>query len=326
MLLNYITWDVDPILIHFGDGGIRWYGLLWAIGLYICWQVNERMYKHENCPAEWADQLFFWMAAGVIIGARLGHCWFYEWHDVTNPALAGYCEYMRISTEPWHLFGWEFAYRNPYIEHPLMLLKIWEGGLSSHGGAIGLITAAVLLNKYKFSRYPQFGTSWLWILDRLCVGVCFTAMLIRLGNLMNSEIYGGPTDLPWGFIFVRDGQTVPCHPTQIYEILYCFVALCVTWPLYWHTDARRREGLLLGIFFEIVFVTRFLLEFIKNDQEAFEAGHVFNMGQLLSIPFILLGLYLIIRAYRRPLSPVVDQQPESLEEKYRETKDKGKKR
>ena len=125
MILDFITWNVDPILIHFGDGGIRWYGLLWAIGLYICWAVNERMYKHENCPAEWADQMFFWMAAGVIIGARLGHCWFYEWHDVTLPGIENYCRYMRISTQPWYLFGWEMVYRNPYIEHPLMLLKIW---------------------------------------------------------------------------------------------------------------------------------------------------------------------------------------------------------
>ena len=188
--------------------------------------------------------------------------------------------------------------------------------MASHGGAIGLITAAILLNKYKFSRYPQFQTSWIWILDRLCVGVCFTAFLIRLGNLMNSEIYGGPTDLPWGFIFVRDGQTVACHPTQIYEMLYCLVALIITWPLYWKTNARRREGLLLGIFLEIIFLTRFCLEFIKNDQEAFEAGQILNMGQILSIPFILLGIYLIIRAYTRPMLPVVDIQPESLEPKY----------
>lgn len=199
------------------------------------------------------------------------------------------------------------------------MIKIWEGGLSSHGGAIGLIIAAILLNKFKYSKYPQFGTSWIWILDRLCIGVCFTAMLIRLGNLMNSEIYGGPTDLPWGFIFVNGDsyRDVPCHPTQIYEILYCFVALCVTGPLYLYTDARRREGLLLGVFLEIVFVTRFCLEFIKNDQEAFEANHLLNMGQWLSIPFIALGIYLIIRAYRRPLSPVVEKQPESLDPKYR---------
>ena len=303
MIFNSIVWDVDPILIHFGDGGIRWYGLLWAVGLYVCWVLNDRMYKSENCPAEWSDQLFFWMAAGTIIGARLGHCWFYEWHQYG---------------EPWHLFGWEFTYRNPYIEHPLRLFRIWEGGLASHGGTLGIIITAILLNKYRFSRYPQVGTSWLWILDRLCIGAGLTGALIRLGNLFNSEIYGGPTDLPWGFIFVREGLTVPCHPTQIYEMIYCLIAFAVTFTLYHKTDARRREGLLLGIFLEIVFFTRFCLEFIKNDQEAFEAGHLLNMGQLLSIPFIVLGLYLIIRAYRRPLSPVVDKRPKSLDPKYQE--------
>ncbi|MBQ3998613.1 MAG: prolipoprotein diacylglyceryl transferase [Paludibacteraceae bacterium] len=314
MVLDFITWDVSPYI--FGDSGVRWYGLLWAIGLYVCWKINEQMYKKENCPAEWPDLLFFWMAAGVIIGARLGHCWFYEWHHTNDPI---------------QIFGWTFNYRNPYIEHPLRLIKIWEGGLSSHGGAIGLIIAAILLNKYKYSKYPQFGTSWLWILDRLCIGVCITGALIRLGNLMNSEIYGDPTTLPWGFIFVNDpyapkdaltGQVLACHPTQIYEILYCLVAFAITYPMYKFTQARRREGLLLGVFLEVVFFTRFCLEFIKLDQEAFEAGHLFNMGQLLSIPFIALGIYLIIRAYRRPLSPVVEKQPESLDPKYRKTNDK----
>jgi prolipoprotein diacylglyceryltransferase len=133
---------------------------------------------------------------------------------------------------------------------------------------------------------------------------------------MNIEIYGAPTDLPWGFIFVRDGQTEPCHPTQIYEMIYCLVALAITWPLYWKTEARRREGLLLGIFLNIIFITRFCLEFIKNDQEAFEANHILNMGQILSIPFILLGTFLIIRAYKKPMLPVIETQPESLEPKY----------
>jgi len=303
MMLDAITWNVDPILIHFGDGGIRWYGLLWAIGLYVCWVISDKMFKRENCPAEWSDQLFMWLTIGLIIGARVGHCWFYEWHQYG---------------QPWHLFGWEFTYRNPYIEHPLQLIKIWEGGLSSHGGAIGLITASWLLNKYKYSRYPQFHTSWIWILDRVCVGVCITAMMIRLGNLFNSEIYGGPTSLPWGFIFVRNGETEPCHPTQIYEMLYCLIALCVVWPMYWHTEARRREGLLLGVFLEIIFISRFLLEFIKNDQEAFEAGHLLNMGQLLSLPFIALGIFLIIRANKRPMNPVVEKQPKSLDKKYQD--------
>lgn len=277
-----IVWDVDPILLHFGNGGIRWYGLLWAIGIYACYLVQVKLYKHENCPDDWADKIFVWMTLGVIIGARIGHCWFYEWH---------------YTNDPIQIFAWTINYRNPYLENPFALIKIWEGGLSSHGGGIGLIFAAWLLNRKHFSKQPKFHTSMIWILDRLCVGVCITATLIRLGNLMNSEIYGGVTDMPWGFIFVRDGQTEPCHPTQIYEMLYCIVAFVVTWLMYWKGKAYQREGLLFGVFLEIVFVTRFALEFIKNDQELFEANHALNMGQWLSIPFIILGVYLIIRAY-----------------------------
>lgn len=283
-----VVWDVDPILIHFGNGGIRWYGLLWAIGIYLCYLVQVWLYKHEHCPEDWADKIFVWMTLGVIIGARIGHCWFYEWH---------------LTNDPIQIFGWTITYRNPYIENPLLLLKIWEGGLSSHGGGIGLILAAWMLNRKHFSKRPEYKTSMFWILDRLCIGVCITATLIRFGNLMNSEIYGGPTDLPWGFIFVRDGQTVPCHPTQIYEMLYCLLAMAITWSMYWFTNARRREGLLIGTFFLVVFVTRFCLEFIKNDQEAFEADYFLNMGQVLSIPFIIVGLWLVIRSFRKPMLP-----------------------
>ena len=290
--LLYVTWDVDPILIHFGNGGIRWYGLLWAIGIYLCYLVQVWLYCNEKCPEDWADKIFIWMTLGVIIGARVGHCWFYEWH---------------LNPDPIQIFTWTINYRNPYIENPFLLLKIWEGGLSSHGGGIRLILSAWMLNKKHFSKRPEYHTSMLWILDRLCIGVCITATLIRFGNLMNSEIYGGPTDLPWGFIFVRDGQTVPCHPTQIYEMLYCLVAMAITWSMYWFTNARRREGLLIGTFFLVVFVTRFCLEFIKNDQEAFEANYFLNMGQVLSIPFIIAGLWLVIRAFRRPLLPDTTQ-------------------
>ncbi len=283
-MLNYIIWDVDPVLIHIGDGGIRWYGLLWAIGIYLCYLVQVKLYKNEGCPDDWADKIFTWMTLGVIIGARIGHCWFYEWHWTNDPI---------------QIFAWTIHYRNPYIEHPLELLKIWEGGLSSHGGAIGLIIAAWGLNKKHFSKVPQFHTSLIWIFDRLVIGICITATLIRLGNLMNSEIYGGPTSMPWGFVFVRDGQTEPCHPTQIYEMLYCIVAFVVTWLMYWKGQCYKRQGLIFGVFLEIIFATRFGLEFIKNDQEAFEAGMWLNMGQWLSIPFIVWGIYLIANALRK---------------------------
>ena len=288
-MLGAIIWDVDPILIHFGDGGIRWYGLLWALGIYLCYLVQIKVYKNENCPPEWIDKLFIWMVIGLIIGARVGHCWFYEWYYVPE--------------NPVEIFGMTINYRNPYIEQPWRLIRIWEGGLASHGGAIGLITAAWLLNKKVFSKEPQFHTSLLWIMDRLVVGVGITATLIRLGNLMNSEIYGAPTDLPWGFVFVRNGEELPCHPTQIYEMLYCIVAFIVIWLLYWKAKAYKREGLLLGVFLEIIFFTRFMLEFIKNNQEEFENGQLLNMGQILSLPFIIWGIYLIIRAYKRPALP-----------------------
>ncbi len=284
MIPLYITWDVDPILIHIGDGGIRWYGLLWAIGLYLAYLIQIKLYNNENCPKDWPDKIFTWMALGVIIGARLGHCWFYEWHWTDDPI---------------QIFAWNLHYRNPYIEHPMELLKIWEGGLSSHGGAIGLIVAAWGLNKKHFSKEKKFNTSMIWIFDRLVIGICVTATLIRLGNLMNSEIYGGPTTMPWGFIFVRDGQTEPCHPTQIYEMLYCIAAFIVTWLMYWKGQCYKKRGLIFGVFLEIIFVTRFLLEFIKNDQEAFEANMVLNMGQWLSIPFIIWGIYLIVKSCRQ---------------------------
>jgi prolipoprotein diacylglyceryl transferase len=299
-MVSAIIWDVDPILIHIGYGGLSWYGLMWAVGIYATWLMNHLMYEHENCPEEWSFQFFIWIVCGAVIGSRLGHCLFYGWQETGDPI-----EFLGIT----------FNYRNPYIENPLRILEIWKGGMSSHGSAIGMMIATWLLNKYRFSRYPQFQTSWLWILDRLCVGLCVAGALIRFGNLMNSEIYGKPTDLPWGFIFVRGAVNpdIPCHPTQIYEMLYCFVALAITLYMYCKTDARRRAGLLSGVFGVIVFGVRFLLEFIKNDQISVETGHILNIGQILSIPLVALGIYLIVRAYKRPLLPIVEERPKKIE-------------
>ena len=155
-MLGFVTWNVDPILLHIGDGGIRWYGLLWAIGLYVAYLIQVKLYAHENCPKDWPDKIFIWMTLGTIIGARLGHCWFYEWHWTDDPI---------------QIFAWNIHYRNPYIEHPLWLLRIWEGGLASHGAAVGLIISSWLLNKKHFSKQPKFHTSLIWIFDRLVIGV-----------------------------------------------------------------------------------------------------------------------------------------------------------
>lgn len=280
-----IIWDVDPVLLHLGPLEIRWYGMLWAVGLYLALLIEQRLYRQGGYPDAWTDSLFLWLTVGTIVGARLGHCLFYEWHQYG---------------EPIQIFGWNITYRNPYIEHPFALLKVWEGGLASHGGAIGLIVASCLVYRRQFDTTLKLGSTYnglVWIMDRLCIAVCIVGALIRLGNLFNSEIYGGPTDLPWAFVFVRDGQSVGCHPTQLYEALYCLIGYGVT-MLMWRAKLYERRGLIFGVFLEIIFFTRFLLEFIKNNQESFEANFALNMGQVLSIPFILWGFYLIYSALR----------------------------
>ena len=281
-----VVWDVNPVAFSIGSLSVRWYGIMWALGIYLCYLIQDNIYKREQHPQEWIDKLFMYMVLGSIIGARLGHCLFYEWHS---------CE--QLGLEPIQIFAWNITYRNPYIEHPLEMLKIWQGGLASHGGAIGLIIAAFMIDRKVFHK----GIPWLF--DRLVIGVAVAGFLIRLGNLFNSEIYGGPTDLPWGFIFVRAGQTEPCHPTQIYEMLYCLVAFVVSAWMYYKTQAARRPGLIFGVWLEIVFFTRFMLEFIKFNQEAFESNMFLNMGQLLSLPFIIWGIWLMVRALKNPMLP-----------------------
>lgn len=265
-MLGYITWNVSPEIFSIGPITLRWYGLLWGLAILAAYWVVIRIFKNENRPEEWSDKMFFYGAISLVIGARLGHCLFYG-------------------------AGGDFWY---YYKNPLEILKVWEGGLASHGGAIGLLIGMWLYTKRVTKK------SYLYIMDRLVIGVAIGGALIRLGNLMNSEIYGEVTTMPWGFIFVRDGQTEPRHPTQIYEMLYCLVTFAITMLMYWKGKLYRREGLIFGVFLIGIFLTRFLLEYIKNPQEAFEEGMLLNMGQILSLPLIIWGVYLIIRGIRRP--------------------------
>ncbi len=262
-MLNYITWDVDPAIID-SFVTIRWYSLMFAVGFWIGYNIMYKMFRHEGAPERWLGILFLWVVAGTVIGARLGHVFFYEW--------------------------------DYYSLHPEKIIRIWEGGLASHGGTIGVILAVIFFSVFTTRRSP------LWTFDRLVIPIALVGAMIRFGNLMNSEIYGHPTDLPWGFIFVHGDEFpgLPCHPTQIYESL-CYLALFVLlmW-MYWKKNAERRPGLIFGVFFTILFGTRFLIEFVKNDQVGFEHDMVLNMGQWLSIPFILIGVGLIIYAMRRP--------------------------
>ncbi len=281
MLLNYITWDANPEIFRIGAVAVRWYGLFWAIGIYATLLITTKIFKHEKLPEAWVDKLFIYTVLGAILGARLGHCLFYEW---------------KLVAEPISFLGITFNYENHYLSHPWELLYVWRGGLASHGGAIGILIAMILFNK----NVSKKGINW--IFDRLLIGVCLCGAAIRFGNLMNSEIYGDATSLPWGFIFVRTGETQPMHPTQIYEMIYCLVTFAIMWFMYWKKEAYKKNGLLFGIFLIGVFGSRFMLEFIKNNQEAFESGLPLNMGQWLSIPFIVWGIWLLLRNSSVPKS------------------------
>lgn len=280
MLLNYISWNVDPEIFSIGPLHVRWYGLMWALGIWLALVVVQKLFKNEKLSEKWLDSLFIYTVVGTIVGARLGHCFFYEWKPLA---------------EPVSILGIKFSYGNYYITHPWELLYVWRGGLASHGGAIGILIAMYLYNKNISKK------GFIWILDRLVIGAALTGAAIRFGNLMNSEIYGSATTLPWGFIFSRDGQTEPMHPTQIYEMLYCLITFAVTWWLYWKKQAYKKNGLIFGVFLIGIFGSRFALEFIKLNQEAFESGMFLNMGQILSIPFIVWGIWLIIRSTKQPV-------------------------
>lgn len=281
-MLSFITWNVDPMIFSLFGLEVRWYGLCWALGLLGAIWVVQKIYTFEKHPEKWFDSLFLYVVLGTIIGARLGHCLFY------NP------EY--------------------YLANPLEIFKIWEGGLASHGGTIGIVVGVWL-----YSR--KIKKSIIWTLDRVVVSVGFTAALIRIGNLMNSEIYGHETTLPWAFKFITNLKehwvkgaeaiyTLPSHPTQIYEALVYIFVFALTMYMYWKTNAKEKQGLLLGVAITIIFGSRFFFEYLKNVQEPFEiemiATYGINMGQLLSIPFVIWGVWLIYKALTKKNNTTVD--------------------
>ena len=267
-MLSFITWDVSPVIFKLGFFTLRWYSLAFMVGFLVGYEIVARMFRHEGAPERWLGLLLMWTVAGTIVGARLGHVFFYE----------------------WDLFS----------QNPIKILYVWEGGLASHGGAIGVILGVILFSIVTTKRSP------LWTFDRLVVPIALVGGLIRLGNLMNSEIFGHATTLPWGFRFVNspewqalyDGQA--CHPTQIYEAICYFALFALLMWMYWRKNAEERPGLIFGVFLIGIFTPRFFIEFIKNPQEAFEQSMALNMGQWLSIPFIIAGISLIIYAIRRP--------------------------
>lgn len=256
MILESIIWDVNPDIFSLGPLTVRWYGLLFASGFVLGYIILTNAFKREKVPQNILDTLTTYMVVATVIGARLGHCLFYE------PAY--------------------------YLSNPLKILKIWEGGLASHGAAVG-----ILISIWLFSR--KYKKSYFWTIDRVVIVTALAGFFIRMGNLMNSEIYGDATSLPWGFIFVKWGETIPKHPTQIYEALSYLLIFVLLYTIYRKKWPNLKDGYIFGMFLVTLFSVRFFIEFIKEPQVNFESTMLLNMGQLLSIPFVLLGVYLLAR-------------------------------
>ncbi len=268
MTMNFLAihWHVDPVLIHLGNFGIRWYSLLFVAGFVIGWYLFRWFFRREGVSEKLLDPLLYTLLIATIVGARLGHCLFYQ--------------------PDYYLGSWQGFWE---------IFMPWKGGLASHGGAI-----ALLLGMWWYSSHygKKNDFDYLWILDRLVITVAFAGCLIRLGNLFNSEIYGDVTNLPWGFVFDLRGETEPKHPTQLYEALsYLLLGLFLVWVYAKKLDKVHR-GFFLGTFLLCCFGMRFLIEFIKEPQVEFEQAMALNMGQLLSIPFIIGGIAILIYAAR----------------------------
>ena len=309
-LLAFITWNADPIIAHLGPLLLRWYGVLFASGFVIGSFVLTHIFRSEGVRPYWVDVITFYVVVGTVLGARLGHVFFYDWDNYKN--------------------------------QPLEIFKIWHGGLASHGATIGILLAVFI-----FSYRNKF--DYLWVLDRIVIVVAIGGACIRLGNLMNSEIVGKPTDAPWAFVFPRDvehlaptqpGQAlptgsrlvqisrepgheietnllpagtppteglyaaVPRHPTQIYESLFCIFLFGLLYSLWNKYKDHTPRGLLFGLFVVLLFSFRIAVEYLKENQVTKETGIIaqyhLNIGQLLSIPFILIGIWVLLRAGKDP--------------------------
>lgn len=256
--MNHIIWIGDPVLISFKGFSIHWYGVLFITALLACLQVVKVIYKKEGIDLESLDTLFVFSVLGMIVGARLGHCFFYD------PAI--------------------------YLANPIRILAIWEGGLASHGGGLG-----VLVGVYFYHKVTKH--NFFWVMDRGSIGVLLLGFFIRMGNFFNSEILGHPSDLPWAIIFKRI-DSIPRHPAQLYEA-FSFLALFFVFVLiYKFTDIIKKEGALFGLALSVGLTVRFLLEFFKVRQASYHSDIFLNTGQLLSIPFIIAGIIITIIALK----------------------------
>ena len=265
-----ITWSVSPEIFSIGPITLRWYGLFFAFGFLFGYWMTQRVFRAEGVKEEWLDSLLIYLVLGTIIGARLGHVLFY------NPDY--------------------------YLSNPLEILKIWTGGLASHGGTAGVIFAMWLWSR-RIGKRPM-----LWITDRIAMSVGLVSCFIRLGNLMNSEIIGNETDVPWAFIFTARDELAR-HPAQLYESIAYFSVFVILTYMFWKTPIKKKQGFITGFFLVMVFGWRFILEPFKIEQAEFDAGFldILSMGQWLSIPFVLLGLYWMYKGWTSPPVEIVEK-------------------
>ncbi len=265
-MLAYITWDVSPEIFSIGPITFRWYGLMFAFGFMFGFWMVRKMFLAEKAPEAWLDYLFYLLIGGTILGARFGHVFFYSW--------------------------------DYYSANPGEILKVWEGGLASHGGVIGVVTALWLFGHFVSKK------GFFWGSDKVAAPIALVGAMIRFGNLMNSEIVGIPSDSPWAFLFVNASRPsladVPRHPVQLYELLSYLAVFGLLYFLYWKKDMWKKSGFLTGLWFVGIFGFRFIWEYFKSDQGGF--GEALTTGQWLSVPCIIAGLLMMFLAKERKLA------------------------
>ena len=280
-LLSYIVWNPDLEAFHLGPLSIRWYGLMWLIGFALAYFLVHRLYKEQKIKDELFDPLFIYCFFGILIGARLGHCIFYQPQDFLT-SWQGIIEMLlpiRLGND------------GSWLGETFGFFLIGYAGLASHGGTLGLMIALWLyVKKTKLSIWT--------VLDNIAIATGSMACCIRLGNLMNSEIIGKITDVPWAFIFERVDK-VPRHPGQLYEAIAYAILFCIMWVLHKKMPEKIGTGWYFGFCLTYIFTFRFFIEYTKEIQEAFEASLPIDMGQILSIPFIILGVYCMKRAKKQ---------------------------
>ena len=258
--MDYFVWNIEPVAITVGFATIRWYGLMFASAFISSYLLMTWMYKREEKNTDEIDDLLTYAAVGTIVGARLGHCLFYD------PAF--------------------------YFSHPLKIFAIWEGGLASHGAILGILIAL-----YLFQR--RVAEPYVWFLDRVSIVSALGASFIRTGNFFNSEIVGEPTRVLWAVIFQKI-DLLPRHPVQLYEALSYSLIFLLLLFMYKIRGSNIRPGVIFATFLITVFTARFFLEFVKTKQAAYNSEFWMTTGQMLSIPFVMVGLfYLVLPIFKK---------------------------